>query len=129
MADWLARCLSHRFTFRIGLPMVSKCCLGRSGPPCGGPSRPGLSYCFTFRRLSGSGLEVLSGALGPALRRALAPRFVLLLHLPHRSGSGLEVLSGRAGPRPPGLAGWLGWDWSGGAKWGHAGSDQKVMDL
>ena len=63
------------------LAVVSKCGLGRSGPPGGGPSRPGLSYCFAFCRLSGSGLQVRSGALGPAWRRALAPRLVLLLHL------------------------------------------------
>ena len=31
-----------------------------------------LHSSFTFRRLSGSGLEVMSGAFGPASRRALA---------------------------------------------------------
>ena len=61
--------------------MLSNCCLERSGLPGGGPSRPNLSHCFLFSRLSGSALEMLSGALGPALRRALAPQLVSLLCL------------------------------------------------
>ena len=52
--------------------MLSGALSGRLGPPCGGPLRPGLSYCFKFRRLSESCLAVVSGALGPALRVAVA---------------------------------------------------------
>ena len=97
----LRRALAPRFVLllhlpRIGLPVVSKCCLGRSGPV--------LSYCFTFRRLSGSGLEVLSGALGPALRRALAPGLVLLL--PGCQANAM-ALCGQAGWLAGWPAGWL----------------------
>ena len=78
-----------------------------------------LSYCFTFRRLSGSSLEVLSGRAGPRAARA-APRALCLVGWQSHCvagllaaclarwrsgckapwcGNGLEVLSGRAGPR------------------------------
>ena len=126
LAEWKLRRVSQCRPIRIGIESVKFVSLLRlqlfvwqcyptavwaaRARIAASPRAPTLSHCFLFSRLSGSALEMLSGALGPALRRALAPQLVSLLRLQQLiwqcSRNALWGARARlaAGPRAPTLS-------------------------
>ena len=95
MAKWLASLLAVWKCSRIAVWGPRACLPAGPRARVWLASRPGTSRCFIFGCLAGSAFKMLSGALGPAWRQALAPRNVSLLRL---QPFALEVLSGALGP-------------------------------